>query len=451
MNTELILINPWIYDFAAYDLWSKPLGLLYLAGILRDWGFSVHLIDCLDNHHPGMKGNRGLVKPVRRQFGTGKFWRQGIPKPLPLKGFPRSYSRYGISRELFAAELKGIKNPAAILITSLMTYWYPGVMEAVSMAKEIHPDTPVILGGIYARLCRQHAFQYSGADLVISDCGHPPQEELIKVLDRAGIGVKDTPVHSAGLSYPAFEMLHHIDYITLLTSTGCPFRCRYCASHYIVPRRSRRAPEEVLEEIFFWNRTFGVRDFAFYDDALLLDADVHISRILEPIAALKPDVRFHTPNALHIREISLDMARLLRSSGFQTIRLGYETADIERLHTLDSKVSEGEFERAVAHLKKAGFGDREIGVYVLAGLPDQSVASVLQTLNVVGNMGVMPYLAEYSPIPHTALWERAVECSEYDLAAEPLFHNNTLLPCWDEAKRNQFKEIRGLMKTLRRR
>jgi hypothetical protein len=33
---KLILINPWIYDFAAYDLWSKPLGLLYLAGYLRD-------------------------------------------------------------------------------------------------------------------------------------------------------------------------------------------------------------------------------------------------------------------------------------------------------------------------------------------------------------------------------------------------------------------------------
>ena len=36
MSTPFILlINPWIYDFAAYDLWSKPLGLLYIAALLK--------------------------------------------------------------------------------------------------------------------------------------------------------------------------------------------------------------------------------------------------------------------------------------------------------------------------------------------------------------------------------------------------------------------------------
>ena len=55
MASDLILINPWIYDFAAYDLWSKPLGLLYIAGYLRECGYTIHLVDCLDVHHPGMK------------------------------------------------------------------------------------------------------------------------------------------------------------------------------------------------------------------------------------------------------------------------------------------------------------------------------------------------------------------------------------------------------------
>jgi hypothetical protein len=32
---HILLINPWIHDFAAYDFWSKPIGLLYLASILR--------------------------------------------------------------------------------------------------------------------------------------------------------------------------------------------------------------------------------------------------------------------------------------------------------------------------------------------------------------------------------------------------------------------------------
>ncbi len=55
MKPTLILINPWVYDFAAYDLWSKPLGLLYLASQLRALGLTVHLIDCLDVHNPLME------------------------------------------------------------------------------------------------------------------------------------------------------------------------------------------------------------------------------------------------------------------------------------------------------------------------------------------------------------------------------------------------------------
>ena len=57
MKTSIVLINPWIYDFAAYDLWSKPLGLLSIGSFLRECGFRVHLIDCLDAHHPAAQSD----------------------------------------------------------------------------------------------------------------------------------------------------------------------------------------------------------------------------------------------------------------------------------------------------------------------------------------------------------------------------------------------------------
>ena len=59
-----------------------------------------------------------------------------------------------MSTQLFTEELRLVEKPAAILVTSLMTYWYPGVVEVIRLAREVHPGTPVILGGIYARLCR---------------------------------------------------------------------------------------------------------------------------------------------------------------------------------------------------------------------------------------------------------------------------------------------------------
>ncbi len=45
----------------------------------------------------------------------------------------------------------------------------------------------------------------------------------------------------------------------------------------------RRSPESVVEEIQYWHKKYGVVDFAFYDDALLVNAENHIIPILEGV------------------------------------------------------------------------------------------------------------------------------------------------------------------------
>ena len=50
-----LLINPPTYDFAAYDLWLKPLGLLCIARILTENGHNVEFIDCMDRNHPAVE------------------------------------------------------------------------------------------------------------------------------------------------------------------------------------------------------------------------------------------------------------------------------------------------------------------------------------------------------------------------------------------------------------
>jgi radical SAM superfamily enzyme YgiQ (UPF0313 family) len=396
-----------------------------------------------------MTSGRSTPLPLRQSFGTGKFWRKEVPKPPPLKHIPRPFSRYGISKELFVHDLKGMKNPAAILVTSLMTYWYPGVKEVISLAREIHPGVPVLVGGIYANLCSEHALKCSGADQVVGDTGLTATNAVLSALQTYGFDSANESLESDGLPYPAFDMLHGIDYVCLLTSTGCPYRCRYCASHFLNPIFFKRDPHHVLEEILYWVNRFGVKDFAFYDDALLVGFDKHLAVILEELVRLDLKLRFHTPNALHVREITPEIARLLYLSGFRTIRLGLETSDMEQHDEIDHKVSEGEFENAVHDLYRAGFTKREIGAYILMGLPAQSVDGVRKTIEFVGRLGEMPYLSEYSPMPHTSLWESALEYSEYELASEPLFHNNTLLPCWDKAQRARAPQLKKRVQAFR--
>lgn len=430
----ILAVNPWIHDFAAYDFWAKPLGLLTLAGILRAHGCKVSYIDCLDRFHP-----KSGVKDARARNGRGPYHKQLLPKPPGLEDVRRVFCRYGIEPAWFLEDLTTLPQvPDLIMVTSLMTYWYTGVRETVSYLRQVFPQTPLVLGGVYATLCPEHAREHIGADLVFTGAG----EE--RILDLVGHFTGATLIpcfDSADLDsypYPAFDLQRQIGYIPLLTSRGCPFRCSYCASHVLEKRRLLRGAASIVVEIRHWHDHYGVRDFALYDDAFLIDFAFHAKPLLEAIIGLGLPLRFHTPNALHIREITSEAAGLMFAAGFKTIRLGLETVDFDRRDGLDHKVAAAEYTRAIDALSAVGFTREQVGAYLLAGLPEQRTADVLRAVELVKQSGVTPVPAYYTPIPQTAMWDGACANSRYNLAADPLFTNNAVLPCsradftWDE-------------------
>ena len=128
---HILFINPWIHDFAAYDFWAKPLGLLTLAAIVKLHGMNVSYIDCLDRFHP-----KAPVTDPYARCGRGPYLKTPIPKPLGLEDVPRNYSRYVIKGKWLTEDLVAIKKPDLILMTSLMTYWYPGVRETIRVVKK---------------------------------------------------------------------------------------------------------------------------------------------------------------------------------------------------------------------------------------------------------------------------------------------------------------------------
>jgi radical SAM superfamily enzyme YgiQ (UPF0313 family) len=424
---HILLINPWIHDFAAYDFWAKPIGLLSLASMLRCHGFNISYIDCLDRFHP----QATPTDPYAR-FGRGPYLKTRIPKHPGLADIPRHFSRYGIRKAWLKEDLLTIEPPDLVLMTSMMTYWYPGVQETIAVVREVFPEVTIVLGGIYATLCREHARSHSGADRIETGAG----EEYI--LERVGehtgylVSLKCNPSDLDTYPYPAFDLQRKISYVPLLTSKGCPFTCKYCASHFLNPKRMMRSPESVIDEIKYWYEKYKVEDFIFYDDALLVDAEKHAVPIFEGIINSGLNIRFHTPNAVHIQAISRETARLMFRTGFKTLRLGLETASFDTRAELDAKVTAKEFKRAVRWLRDAGFDRNMIGAYLLAGLPGQDMVSIENSINIVRQSNVTPVLAYYTPIPHTVLWPRAVASSRYDLESDPVFTNNAILPCQQE-------------------
>ncbi|MDO9509340.1 MAG: B12-binding domain-containing radical SAM protein [Thermovirgaceae bacterium] len=385
---RILGLNPPVRDFAFFDLWAKPLGLLYILDRLRDQGNAVSLVDCVHE-----------AKGQPKTFGRWAPRRYEIKKPEPYKNIPRRYWHFGLNREELESRLQSLPRPDVILVTSSMTYWYPGVFWCLGVIHDSMPSVPILLGGAYPVLCPEHALK-SGADYVQTvPMPLPP-------------------------SMPAMDLYGSLSYGVALTSTGCPGGCSYCASRILWPEFRMRDIHDVLNEISM-QVGLGAEDIAFYDDALLADKE---RRFLPLCAALRerfPGVRFHTPNGMHVREIDEECALALFETGFSTIRLSLEGTDPVSFKAGEEKANPQEYAEAVANLRKAGFSSEQIETYVLIGLPGQKIQSIAETIRFVQSLEGRAKIAQYSPIPGTKLFHGLLP-RHPELAREPLLQNNTV-------------------------
>jgi radical SAM superfamily enzyme YgiQ (UPF0313 family) len=429
-SPHILLINPWITDFAAYNFWIRPLGLLYIASLLRENGFQVTLIDCLD-----------FYSKIKK-YGDGNFFKTKIEKPSSLKSIPRNYCQYGIPEEMLLERFLMIEGkPDLIGITSGMTYWYPGVFKLIEITKNFFKEIPIILGGIYATLCYDHAQKNSGADIVYK--GGNELEVLKLFSGLMGASLKTQHLKLLTDIYPSFDLYPHLDYVCMATSKGCPFRCIYCASPVLSKGFLRRDPFRVVDEIQYWTSHYRISNIAFYDDAFLIEPSKHFIPIMKEVIQKGIHCNFHTPNALHIKEIDKGVADLLFQGGFKTVRLGLETSDEATQIESGGKVNNQEFLQAINHLKRAGYSGEEIGVYIMTGMPGQRVGEAEESIAFVRGGGAKPILVEYSPIPHTPLFEKAKKFSPFDIENEPLFQNNSIFPCqWDGFTLSDFRRLK---------
>jgi len=418
---NVLLINPWIYDFTAYDFWMKPLGLLTVASLIRrHTPCAVSFIDCLDRFHPGL-GRAPAGKPD----GRGPFPKEEVPKPAVVRDVPRRFSRYGIPVKVFEEDLAGTPRPDAVLLTSAMTYWYPGVQAVVDLVRRRFGSVPILLGGIYATLCPDHARAESGADLVVPGPAGPALFAALAAALGVAPGPWPGPDGPDGPSAPAFDLLRDRTWLPVLTSRGCPLHCTFCASSLLNAGLEQRPVEAVLSEILADHARFGTRHFAFYDDALLAGKNGHALPLFVGLAAAALPLSFHTPNGLHLREIDGRTARLMRAAGVRSLYLSLESVDETLLREKGPKACPADLERALVELEGAGYDRNSVNVYLIMGLPGQGASGVMDSVRFVRGLGATPRVAFFSPIPGTLEWSTLVRAGMLADAADPLLHNKT--------------------------
>ncbi|SHF19755.1 Radical SAM superfamily enzyme YgiQ, UPF0313 family [Marinitoga hydrogenitolerans DSM 16785] len=417
-SKHFLLINPWIYDTAAYDFWLKPLGLLYIGSILKNYGFKVNMIDLMNRHDKYFKENN-LIKD--RYYGTGKYYFEEVEKPEIIRDIPRKLKRYGLPEKEFRKRLENYKEVDGIIVTSTMTYWYYGVYKTIEIIREVFPEKRIFLGGIYVSIMPEHAKQYFHKlnVKVIPGTGNMAVNQLLSYYD-----IKVDTINWVEELEPAYELYEdEISYIVITSSIGCPFKCTYC----FTPRmwkyqiRSVKSIIKGLKKILEFKK---VKDVVFFDDAFLLHPEKE--RLLEELS--KFNVRFHLPNGIHARLVNEKIAELFSKANFKVIKLGYETSNEELQKKTGGKVTNEELLKATKFLLANGLN--ETSAYIMANLPDQKVEDVISGIDFCFDLGIIPSVNEFTPIPNTPQYMELVSRGWLKMDTDPLLLNNSILPHW---------------------
>ncbi|MFH1478237.1 MAG: radical SAM protein [Candidatus Omnitrophota bacterium] len=394
---KVLLVNPWIYDFAAHDYGIKPIGLLRIGEALRRDGSRVYLVDCLEN-----------CGRSKDEFGFSKIRKENVDKPDTIKDIKRPYFRYGISIEEFKNKLNALKDIDEIFVTSGMTYWYPGVQLTIKSLREYFKDIKITLGGIYATLSPRHASLHSGADIIWEK----------DYLERDYFFKKGF--------YPAYDLLFERNMLPIQLTQGCPFRCSYCASRMISGGFMLKDPVDLFEEVMHYHNTFGTDKFVFYDDALIYKSGIGIKKFLRMVIASGRKLTFHTPNGLHARFIDEDLAHLFKHANFKELRLSLETSDEDLQFFTGAKVTNVDLKRAIRNLREAGFNKSDLGVYILIGANWLNIDKTMKDILFINSLGVKVVLASYSSIPGTMDYKNMLKNNTLKKDTDPLWHNKAI-------------------------
>jgi radical SAM superfamily enzyme YgiQ (UPF0313 family) len=260
---------------------------------------------------------------------------------------------------------------------------------------------PTIAGGINVQLYPEETIRTEGVDYGILHFGIAGFPALLKAIEegrdpvglpevvaldprgRMVIGPVDPqPNPYLALPLPARHLLPNHRYYSIIsqrrnftvmvTSTGCPARCRYCA----IPSRPRylNPVDRVIAEIRQCHDVHGIREIDFFDADFFADrrrARLICQRLIDE----KLDIEWSCRAS--IGRFNEDLLRLAQQSGCRAVYLGIETPEKEALVLLKKNVSPDQVREQLQMMRRVGV--RALGFFML-GVPGETHASAARTI-----------------------------------------------------------------------
>jgi len=347
----------------------EPLALMQVSNALLEQGNEIIFLDCLAVLPDYYKNSRERVTSS---------------KELPIQLTEKHHARYfhlGMPYDEIKESLKKLEEIDEIYISCGLTYHNVISHKLIGICKEVMPETKVIFGGIYPTLL--------------------PDEAKKSMADEIYQG--KYPCANQRLNYHILG--YTPSHMTIKGTSGCNQNCDYCAVKYIEGEKFKfRDPDDVLSEIEFNKKQYGLSKVCIIDSNVLIDYDQYFGKVLKDLSNKK--FRLFTIEGVDYRLLNQEIANDLFNGGFRYMFLALDIfEDPDCVKKLKRANDLGQFKKAVEMLKKGSFrGNRSIEVFVLVGTPDQTTEETVKVIKYIWSLGVNANIFCFTPIPGTKMY-----------------------------------------------
>ena len=363
-----------------------PLGILYLATILSKEGFEVSLLD---------QAAKGLTIEE-----TAKWVNKNNPD---FVGFSTLASS-GRTAAITAREVKE-ENPKAKIVFGN----YYGTFNTERVMQK-YPWVDIIVRGEGELTTLELARSLKDGKSLknVSGLTFRNKNSLISTPDRQLIKDVDS------LPFPDREMLnveYHSEvagaitaprkFTTVLSSRGCPFRCRFCGCQRFARGiwRSRSA-ENTVEELQLLAE-LGYKEFLFVDDSFTINPK-RVIEICRRMRKEKIDMDWTCEG--RVDSCSYDLMREMVKAGCKIVNFGIESANQRILDYYNKRITPKQSEDAVRITRKAGMNT--IVASFIVGAPTETREEIENTLEFASKIPIdFPQFNILGAFPGMDIWD----------------------------------------------
>lgn len=273
--------------------------------------------------------------------------------PLGLLKLAAYHQRRGDLVKLVNGPAEDRFDPDLIYVTSLFTYAWEPVHEAINFYTRKYQKARLIVGGVYASLCSDHLREAFGERIEIWRGLYPEVEDIL----------------------PAYELVPEFTSSIVFSTRGCIRKCTFCSVTHLEPKF--KAKKSIKNLIYT-----GHRKVVFWDNNIL--ASPYWKDIFDEIEELALEVDFN--QGLDARLLTEEAALKLKNLKLPVMRLAYDSEHIRQ-----------PLEKAINLLKHLGFNRRRIIVYCLYNHND-TPEGFLHRLQDLSDWGVVSYPMRYQSL-----------------------------------------------------